>query len=161
MTTFTATRGASGVPVAGHGMAGSKKVAYGSISVTTNPLAGDIYELCRLPKGAVVIGGEFFGGAIEAATTAARTLDLDLGYAANGVDAVDSDAFGNFGSISPYAVTGYKPEATGFRYPLGGVLFTGGPKTLGAETVVQVTCVASATTFTSGILGCVIDYIVP
>lgn len=161
MTTFTATNAASGKPVSGHGFAGTKKTAYGSISVTTNPLANDVYELCRLPKGAVVIGGEFFGSALEAATTAARTLDLDLGYPDNGSDSADTDAFGNFGSISPYAVTGYKPEATGFRYPLAGVLFTTGPKTLAAETIVQVTCVASATTFTSGILGCVIDYIVP
>ena len=161
MTTFTATRASSSVPVAGHGFAGTRKTAYGQISVTTNPLAADVYELCRVPKGAIVIGGSFYGGAIEGATTAARTLDMDIGWAANGTDAGDSDGLGNLGSISPYAVTGYKPEATGFRYPLGGVLFTTGPQAFAAETVIQATCVASATTFTSGIIGVVVDYLMP
>jgi hypothetical protein len=161
MTTFTATRAGSTQPVAGHGFSGNVKRAYGTISVTTNPLANDVYEICRVPKGAIVVGGEFFGAAIEAATTAARTLDMDVGIAANGVDSADPDAFGNFGSLSPYAVTGYKPEATGFRYPLGGLLLSAGPQTMGAETVVQVTCIASATTFTSGVIGVVVDYVLP
>jgi hypothetical protein len=161
MTTFTATRAAATLPVAGHGFSGNKKQAYGVITVTTNPLAADVYEICRVPKGAVVTGGRFFGGAIEAATTAARTLDMDVGIAGNGVDTADPDAFGNFGSISPYAVQGYKPEATGFEYPLAGLLLTAGPQTMGAETVVQVTCVASATTFTSGVIGVVVDYVLP
>ncbi len=131
--------------------------AYGEISVTANPVAADIYELVRLPAGATVIGGYFYADDID--TNATETLDLDLGWAANGVDALDADGFGNMGILDGDAITGLKPEVGVFR-PLGGVLFTDGPKTFARETVIQVTCVATAATFAAGKMWVKIDYVV-
>lgn len=145
MATVTATRGAANFPVAGHGFGGNLKVAYGSYTMPSNLVTGTIIEMCRVPKGAVVLGGRFFGDVVDTGTTPA--FDADVGWAANGDEAIDADGFGNFGVLSTAAVTGVKPEATGFNYPLGNTLLVNGPKTFGAETVITATINASAATF--------------
>jgi hypothetical protein len=161
MATYTATRGAANFPVAGHGFAGNKKQAWATYySTTTSLLAGDIIRMVRLPKGAIVTGGRFFGSTLETSTSGAA-LDIDVGYEANGVDTVDSDAFGNLGVLNSAARAGDKPEALTYSYPLGGVLLTAGPKTLGAETIIGLTVVASALAWVSGTLGLVVDYEMP
>ena len=159
MTTYTATKGAAGIPVPGHGFGGNKKQAWGVYSVTASLAAGDIIRLCRLPKGAVVTGGRFFGSKIEISTSGAA-FDVDVGYEANGTDSADPDAFGNNGVLVHAAVSGVKPEL-GYNYPFGGVLNTAGPKTLAAETIVGLTITASALNFTTGVLGVVVDFEVP
>ena len=101
MTTFTATRASKGFPAAGVGDGGSLKVAYGTIDVAVNPVADDIYEMCRLPAGATIVGGFFRGDDLDTGT---ETLDMDLGWAANGgtgdYDALDADGLGNLGARS-------------------------------------------------------------
>ena len=77
MTTFTSDRALKGVPVAGVGDGGSLKIAYGSIDVAVNPVADDIYEMCRIPAGATIVGGWFRGDRLD--TNATETLDLDVG----------------------------------------------------------------------------------
>lgn len=157
MATLTATNAAAGKPVAGHGFAGVKKQAYGTYAVTASLPAATVIEMCRVPKGAIVTGGVFSGSVIEVTV---QTLDIDVGYATNGVDVADTDAFGNFGTLNGTAVAGVKPE-TAYRYPLAGVLLTAGPKALAAETVISLTVNASATTWTSGTLSLVVDYVLP
>ena len=158
MATFTATRAASTFPVAQSVSGAGMCVAHGTIEVAANPVADDVYQMCRLPKGAVVVGGWIRSDDLD--TNATETLDLDIGWAANGVDAADPDGFGNLGVLGTDTVAGIKPEA-GYNYPLGGVLITDGPKTLAAETVVTVTCVATAATFAAGTLSVVVFYTVP
>lgn len=157
MATLTADNASATKPVAGHGWAKNEKKAYGTYTVSASLPAATIIRMCRVPKGAIVTGGQFSGSVIEATV---QTLDIDVGWEANGVDAVSSAGFGNFGTLNGTAIAGIKPE-TGYSYPLAGVLLTAGPKTFGAETIISLTVNASATTWTSGTLSLVVDYILP
>lgn len=160
MTTYTATRAASTYPVKGMGLAGDVKIARGQYDFTANLLADDLIEFCRVPKGAVVLGGWYAITKVEVSTSGA-TFDMDIGWNNNGSDASDTDGFGNFGVPSFAAVTGYKPEATFALYPLGGVLRTAGPKTFAAETIIRGHIVASSTNFDSGSAFVEVYYEVP
>lgn len=157
MATVTATRAAANFPVSGQGIAGKLNTQYGTYNITANSqlAAGTIIELCRVPKGAVVVGGKFFMTKMESATT--LKLDIDIGIP------TDTDAFGNFGTLSAAAVTNYKPEATGVIVPLGGTLLTTGPQTMTSETVIQALVNASARTFTTGggYISVTVDYLMP
>ena len=158
MATLTATRGADSVPAAAPIGAGIKCVAYGHYTLTANPSANEIINLCKLPRGAVVLGGHLRMSEID--TNATETLDIDVGYAANGAVAADPDAFGNFGTANGGdAVTGYLPEG-GTLLPLHGVL-KDGPLTLTADTTVTATVIAVAATFAAGTITVVVDYVVP
>lgn len=157
MATFTATRAASTFPVTAV-TGGALNVAWGTIEVAANPVAADVYEMCRVPAGAVVVGGYIYSDDLD--TNATETLDLDIGWLSNGTDAADPDGFGNLGVQGTDTVAGIKPES-GYQYPFGGVLITEGPKTLVAETVIAVTTVATAATFAAGTLSVVVHYYVP
>jgi hypothetical protein len=157
MATFTATRAASTFPVTSI-TGGVLNVAYGTIEVAANPVAADVYEMCRIPAGAVVVGGQILSDDLD--TNATETLDLDIGWLANGVEAADPDGFGNLGVQGTDTVAGIKPES-GYNYQFGGKLITDGPQAFSAETVVAVTTVATAATFAAGTLSVVVYYIVP
>lgn len=157
MATFTATRAAANFPVT-KPSAGSLGVAWGTIEVAANPVQNDVYQMCRVPKGAIVVGGYIYSDDLD--TNATETLDLDVGYAANGTDTADPDAFGNLGVMGTDTVAGIKVES-GYQYPFGGVLITDGPKQLNAETIITVTCNATAATFAAGTLSVVVYYQVP
>lgn len=157
MATFTAARAASTFPVT-KPPAGGAGVAWGTIEVAANPTASDVYEMCRIPKGAVVTGGYIYSDDLD--TNATETLDLDIGWLANGVEAADPDGFGNLGVLGTDTVAGIKPES-GYQYPFGGKLITDGPQSFSAETVIAVTCVATAATFAAGTLTVVVNYYVP
>lgn len=158
MTTFTATRALSTAPVAKPQGGGVLGCAYGVIEVAANPIAADIYEMCRIPAGAVVVGGWIRSDDLD--TNATETLDLDVGWLANGSDAADPDGFGNLGVFTTDTVAGIKPE-TGYNFSLGGVLATDGPVTFAKETVIAVTCVATAATFAAGTLSVGVYYLSP
>ena len=155
MATFTAARAASTFPVAKPIGGGVLCAAWGVIEVTAAPVAGDIYQLCRVPAGAVLLGGYLFGDDLDTGVT--ETLDLDLGWADNGVDVADPDGLGNFGALVTDTVPGIKPEGA-LLLLAGGVLLTDGPKTLAAETIIQATTIAAAATFAAGTLGCVVYF---
>ncbi len=160
MTTFTGTRALYGNPTAGVGDGGSLKVAHGTIDVAVNPVAADLYEMCRLPAGATIVGGFFRGADLD---TGAETLDMDLGWAANGgtgdYDAMDADGLGNLGVLTGDAfVLGNISNVVGLNYPLNGLLSAGELPTFTKETVIQLTCVATAATFAAGSLSVVIFY---
>lgn len=157
MATFTATRAAATYPVYG-GNHGNLRAAYGTIEIAANPADGDIYEMCRVPAGAVVLGGWLMAEDLD--TNATETLDIDIGWAANGSDVADPDGFGNLGVLAGDAVAGYLPEG-GFRYPLAGVLLTAGPKTFVNETVIQLEANAAAATAGTGTVTLVVLYVVP
>lgn len=158
MTTFTATRAASTFPAFQASGSGVLCAAYGTIEVSANPVASDVYEMCRIPAGAVIVGGRIYSDDLD--TNATETLDLDVGWLANGVEAADPDGLGNLGVFTTDTVAGIKPEA-GYNFALGGKLITDGPQAFTAETVIAVTCVATAATFAAGTLSVVIEYVVP
>lgn len=156
MATVSATRAASGMPVFKAG-AGVLCVAHGTYEHASNLAAATIIEYCRIPKGAVVVGGWWGGDDLD--TDATEELDIDIGWAANGVDAVDVDGFGNLGTIT--GDVSVHLGAAGMYFPLQGKLLTDGPQTFSAETVIQATVNTDAATGGTGTTSMVVYYYVP
>lgn len=152
MATVTATRAASTVPAYTGLGAGNLCRAYGHYDFAAEPAAADVLEICRVPKGAVILGGFVRLGDMDSDTT--ETLDFDVGTAA------DTDMLGNFGVQTGDAVAGYLPEG-GILLPLHGLLATSGPITVSAETVIQVTFVDDPATFDQGNVTVCVDYVCP
>jgi hypothetical protein len=148
MATLTATRAGPNFPVPGHGFGGNLKCSWGTYTLAANPTAADIIRFCRVPAYATVVGGVFYGADIDTGT---ETLDIDIGWEANGTDAADPDGFGNFGVLSGDVITELIPVA-GIWRPLQGVLLTEGPKTFAAETIISGTVIAAAAAGGTGVL---------
>jgi hypothetical protein len=164
MATLTATRAASTFPVFQPTGAGLVCAAYGTYALTANVTANDIAQMCKLPAGAVVVGGHLYAADID--TNATETLDIDVGWAANGgsgtYDAADSDGLGNFGVLTGDAfATGNVSNVVGVNYPLNGLLATGVLPTFTAETTIQLLFNAVAATFAAGSISVVVFYVVP
>lgn len=155
-STKVGTRAAATFPVAGATSKGVLQVAFGSYTIATgDDEAGDIFQLCRIPAGATVIGGYLQGKDLDTGTEA---FDADLGWAGNGVEAADPDGFGNLGTWDGDVVAQLRPEV-GIYYPLGGVLFSTGPKTFTNETIIQLQVVTAAGTLGGGIITAVVFYV--
>lgn len=126
-----AIRAAAGFPVYKPMGSGLLCVAWGTYTHASNLTAGTTIEYCRVPKGARIVGGYWCTTEIDAHDT--EELDIDIGYAANGVDAADTDAFGNLGVLNSDA---YPTLAgPGLWVPFQNRLLTEGPVLLSAETV--------------------------
>jgi hypothetical protein len=152
--TLTGTRAADGFPVAGHGFAGNLKVAYGSYAVAANVEDGDIFELCKLPAGAVVLGGAFYSGDLDTGT---ETLDIDVGWAANGTESADPDGFVNSGVLTGDAITDLLAAGSNYRpFPMAT-----GPLTFTNETIVQAEANAASAAFAAGTIYVVVYYVLP
>lgn len=143
--TLTATQAKSGYPVAGPGDFYNVKVAVGRYEIAANVEDGDIFEMCKIPKGSVVVGGYILAEDLDTGTEA---IDMDIGWAANGEDAADPDGFGNLGVWT--GDTSVHIAGTGSFFPLQGVLQTTGPKMFSAETTIQLEANAAAATFAAG-----------
>jgi hypothetical protein len=151
MATSTATRANSRFPVYKALGAGTLCAAYGTYDVAANPSANDIVELCKVPAGAVILGG--FLRMEDLDSNATETLDVDVGTSA------DADAFGNFGVLNGDAVTNVLPEG-GILLPLHGTL-KDGPVACSVETTIQLTFIAAAATFAAGTITLVVHYVNP
>lgn len=156
MATYTTTRAGSTFPVASAAAVGVAQVAVGVYDYATNLAAASIIELCRVPKGATVYGGYMQLSAIEGGT---EELDIDIGWAANGVDAVDVDGFGNLGVLAP-ADTSVHVAVAGVWRPFVNIIQHPGFKTFAAETIITATVNVDAVSFTAGTLKVVVNYIV-
>lgn len=157
MATTTKERAAANFPAFKALGAGIMCAAYGSHDFAANPTAADIIELCKVPAGAVILGGTYRLEDID--TNATEEIDIDIGYAANGAVAADPDAFGNFGVQNGDAVTNYLPEG-GTLLPLHGVL-KDGFLTFTRDTVITATVNVDAATFAAGTLSVVVHYVNP
>lgn len=153
--TLTATRAAAGFPVPSHGLGGNLKCAWGTYDLAANVEDGDIFEMCRVPAGATVVWGVLYGEDLD---TGIETLDMDIGWAANGTDAADPDGFGNLGVIT--GDTSVHLPVAGIYIPFQGVLASDGPKTFAAETVIQVEANAAAATGGTGRITVVVHYVI-
>lgn len=156
--TLTATRAAAGFPVFKPSGAGLLCCAYGTYEIAANVEDGDIFEMCKIPAGAVVVGGMIYAEDLD--TNATETLDMDIGWAANGSDAADPDGFGNLGVWTGDAVADWKVVASNM-FPFQGVLITDGPQAFAAETTIQIEANAAAATGGTGTLSVVVYYVVP
>lgn len=155
MPTLTAPEAAASFPVFESVGRGVLHVATGSITLATNPTAADILEFCFIPAGATIIGGHLRGDDIDTGTEA---LDIDIGWAANGVESADTDGLGNFGVITGDAVTELKPEVSIFL-PLNGTLKSG-PKTFTNKTKITGVVNAPANAGGTGVLWLTVFYTV-
>lgn len=155
MATYTATEALAGATAYGTGDAGTVKAAVGSMEFGTALASADVLQFCRVPAGAVVIGGWLYGDDLDTGT---ESLDIDIGWAANGNEAADADGLGNLGTITGDAVTGIKPEAS-IWYPLGGVLRTTAPQLFTAETLITGVVNAAPDATGTGALTLVVLYV--
>ncbi len=150
MATLTSTRAAPGFPVFQPMGSGALGVAYGEYDLTAEPAAASDLAVCKIPAGAVILGGWLRGGDID---TGSETNDINVGISGN------DDMLGNFGVLNGAAVTNYLPEG-GFLVPLHGELVTG-PITVANETTILVTFVDDAATFAAGTITVVVFYVCP
>ena len=156
MATYQSTQAATGR--AHKSLIGSPGVqsACGVFTITTALAANDVIQMLRIPAGATVLGGYLRANDIDTGTEA---LDIDIGWAANGVDSADEDGFGNLGVWTGDVITDLRPEA-GVYFPLGGVLNSTGPKTFTVETVIQLDVNAGANAGGTGSIWVVVDYVI-
>ena len=160
--TLTSTRAAAGIqPFKAHGD-GLVQAAYGSFAIAANVEDGDIFEMCKVPAGAVIIGGMFYGGDLDTGT---EVLDMDIGWAANGGsgthDSADPDGLGNLGVLTGDSfAAGNLSGIAGLMYALAGILVTGVLPTFTRETTIQVEANVAANTFAAETISVVVFYVV-
>ncbi len=142
-----AARAASGLPVFKPVGSGLLCVAWGTYTHATNLAAATAIEYCRVPKGARIVGGYWCATDIDTGT---EELDIDIGYLANGVDAADTDAFGNLGVITGDVSVHLATGVPGIWIPFQNRLMTEGPIVLGAETVLAALVNVDAATGGTG-----------
>lgn len=152
--TLTATRAADSFPVFKALGAGILCVAHGTYELAANVEDGDIFEMCKIPAGATVVGGWIMADDLDTGTEA---LDMDVGWAANGEEAADPDGFGNLGVWTGDAIANLKPEAGNLIF-FGGKLLTDGPQTFTNETTIQVEANVAANAGGTGTLSVVVLY---
>lgn len=156
MATLTGSKAAATAPVPGvpipNGVLG---VAWGVYTLAANPTAADVIEFCKVPAGATVIGGFLQGADIDTGT---EVFDMDIGWAANGTDAADTDGFGNFGVMDGDAVSQFRPVA-GIYYPFVNIIQDAGFKTFAAETKIIGTVNVAANAGGTGVLKVVVFYV--
>lgn len=156
MATTTGERAAAGFP-AMTGGAGRMLVAWGTYNWAAEQAAADIWVACKVPAGATVLGGYLRTSDMD--TDSSETIDIDVGYAANGAVNADPDAFGNFG-VQTGDASVHLPVA-GVWLPFAGVLAATGPITFTRDTDIIVTFVDDAATFTAGNTTLVVEYVCP
>lgn len=120
----------------------------GVFTISTALAADDVVEMVKLPAGATVVGGYLRATDIDTGT---ETLDIDVGWAANGTEDADPDGFGNLG-----VWTG----DTNNDFELAGVLYTTGPQYFTEETTIQLDVNAAANAGGTGKIWIVVEFFV-
>lgn len=161
--TLTSTRAAASFPVFQPVGSGIVCAAYGTYEIAANVEDGDIFEMCKVPAGAVLLGGYFYGDDLDTGTEA---LDIDIGWAANGgsgtYDSADPDGLGNLGVLTGDAfAAGNVSPVTGLMYPLSGKFAAGELPTFTNETTIQIEANAAANAGGTGTVSLVVFYVVP
>lgn len=151
-------------------IAGMTHTAFGTYSVAANVEDGDIFELCFVPAGALVVGGAFWCSDIDVGTEA---LDMDIGWADNGAGAetlrvadgtvytnmltgVAAPAgFVNSGVLTGDAITDLIPAGVNYR-PF---VMSSGPVYFASKTKIQAEANTAAATFAAGTLFTEVRYL--
>ena len=169
MAQLRATRGAVKFPSHSSGWSSNTQTAWGYYEHTVSPAAGDTVVFCKLPKGALVIGGRLKGDKLDSAGSGSSLASINIGLDA----AVKTPAGTSVSSASTSncllaalnlgpdtaAVTGYKPESGVRNIPLGGLLLSDGPLLTTDECQAYVTWTASSLAFTTGTMILEVDYV--
>lgn len=142
-TAYIATQGAANWPVPKPIGGGVSFVCWGTFNATTALLINDTIAITRIPANTYVYDGWLLGQDIETGTT----MELDVGFTANGVDTADPVAFIDSGALAGAAVAGTLPVA-GLRVPFQGIIQSGGPRLFTVETIVSIKVTVAPTTGT-------------
>jgi hypothetical protein len=151
--TLTATRAAESFPVAKGHSGGTLHVAWGTYAVAAAVEAGDIFEMCKVPAGATIMGGYL---QCEDLDTGTEALDMMVGWAANGTDAADPNGL-MLAHVFSGDISVHLDVASSLVF-FGGVMTGAGPKTLAAETTIQVEVNTAANVFAAGQVTLVVYY---
>jgi hypothetical protein len=170
MATLRSTKGGVLTPSASSGWANSVQRAYGIYEHTSSPAAGDVVVMCKLPKGALIVGGAVKGDKLDSAGSGSSLASINIGLNAAVVDLAGTTVSASSTSnclvaslnLGPdtAAVTGYKIDSGVRNIPFGSVLLTNGPLLTTDETEVRVTWTASSLAFTTGTMIVEVDYVV-
>lgn len=154
MATVDSNQYSNSVP-AGHGLQGNVKAWFGKYTYTSAPSTNDLINICKLPKNCLTLWGFLATDDIDTGT---ETLDIDIGFTANGGGAATltisdgttytnnldgvatATAFVNGGVMTGDAITDLMPAGTNWRPFIHGT----GPKFFSEETVVQAKITAAA-----------------
>jgi hypothetical protein len=169
MAQLRATKAGTTVPSNAVGWAGQHYRAWGYYEHSASPAAGDTVVFCKLPKGALVIGGAVKGDKLDSTGSGSSLASINIGLDAavttpDGTSVSASSTSNcllaalNLGPDAA-AVTGYKPESNVRNVPLGGLLLTHGPLLTSDECHAYVTWTASALAFTTGTMILEVDYL--
>lgn len=168
MATFVATPAGRYKPANASGWAGTAKVAVGTINSTAALVGGDVYRLCRLPKGAVVVGGRLMSDALVSGTFASQCLTLNVGVdvavvtilGTSVTTASTSTALGANLAPNSDVVAGTGSGENAIDIPLGGLLLTDGPFRLTDNGIVYMSVVSSAGAGSqvAGTFSVIVDY---
>lgn len=137
--------------------------AWGEYNIGAAVEDGDIFEMCRLPAGATIVGGYFIGTDLDTGT---ETLDMDIGWAANGGsgtwDSADPDGLGNLGVLTGDAfAAGNLSNVAGLLYPFTGrFVIDGRCPRFTKETVIQIEANAAGNAGHTGYVTLVVYYVV-
>lgn len=74
--------------VPGHGLGGNLKVWFGTYTIAAALSANDLINMFKLPKNCLIVGGHMSTTDIDTGT---ETLEIDLGFTANGGGAATLD----------------------------------------------------------------------
>jgi hypothetical protein len=160
--TLTSTRAAASFPVFKGMGAGAVCAAYGSYDIAAAVEDGDIFKMCKVPAGARLLGGFFYGDDLDTGTEA---LDMDIGWAANGgsgtYDSADPDGLGNLDVLTGDAfATGNLSNVAGLVYPFLGKFTLGELPYFTKETTLQVEANVASNAGHTGTISLVAFYVV-
>lgn len=170
MTAYTATRAGTTKPSAAAGWAQDLKRAWGTYEYgsAVTVVAADTIIMCKLPKGAMIVGGYLQGDQIDSQSVGSFGLSINIGLdkavvlpsGTTVTSASTSNALASQWSLGPDAAVSstYKPDNAVRNVPLGSLLLTEGPLLTTDETNVYITVRASATGLTTGSLNLLVDY---
>ena len=170
MTIFTATRAGASKPSVASGWSLDIKRAWGTIEYgsTAAPTIADTFVMCKLPKGAMIVGGYLQGDKLDSFGAGSALLSVNIGLdkaitTATGTTVTassTSNALAANWSLGSDAagLHGYQPVAGVRNAPLGGLLLTDGPLLVSDEANAYITINASALAVTTGTLTLMVDY---
>ena len=168
MAQLRATRAGVKVPSNASGWTNTTQRAWGLYEHTVSPAAADTVVFCKLPKGALIVGGALKGDKLDSTGSGSALASINIGLDAAVVtpagttvtSASTSNALLSSHSLGPdaAAIAGYKPQADVRNIPLGSLLLSEGPLRTTAECNVYVTWTASTLAFTTGTMWVEVDY---
>lgn len=172
MATFFATRALPTKPAVSTGWAQDVKSQWGTFEwgAQNNPTIADVVVMCKLPKGAMVIGGLLSGDKIETTSVGSGLLSINIGFDSSVLlpsgtvlnAASASNALASNWTLGSDTLSNYfgLANSASLRYiPLGALLFSEGPMlTLADNTNVQITVGASTFALTTGTMNLRVDY---